>query len=410
MLNDSTKQNLLDKILNSKEFAYSPIYSHYLKYLVEASIKGRVLKETTIAIEVFSKEADFNPAEDTIVRSHTYSLRKKLERYYFTEGKNDKYRLKIPKGHYEAQFIQSTENFYSPKFFLYYLRTYYQLVIILLLLMVIFTLWLSIRSVQKQLTQFVTLDKNDPIWGEYLQSQLPILIVPGDHFVYNMYWDKFDRVIGVRDVLINSSEEFDSLRTRYPELRLTPPSEPYFPYHSVWSLPPILSLFLNANQKPILRKSSDLNPQILDMYNLIFVGSIKTLYSLRHTMARSHLSFGIAPHRIIYTVPDSSAVPPKIYTTNLHSSGPNEDLVIAVKLPGPVKNSIFIIASYHSLGAPHIVQYLISPEQRAELEKIFLQKYKHIPKYFEILFRVVGIDKTAYTTQILVCNQLEEEK
>jgi hypothetical protein len=409
MLNDSTRQNLVDKILNSKEFCYSPIYSHYLKYLVESSLKGRVLKETTIAIEVFGKEADFNPAEDTIVRSHTYSLRKKLERYYFTEGKNDKYRLKIPKGHYEAQFIQASDDFYSPKVLLYFFQNYYQLIIIVFLLIGSAALWLNNRSIQKQLNRITTLDKNDPIWGEYIQSKLPILIVPGDHFVYNMYFDKFDRIIGVRDVLINSNGDFDSLRAHYPDLKLTPPSEPYFPYHSVWSLPPLLSLFLSSNQKPILRKSSDLNPQILDMYNLIFVGSIKTLYTLKYAMARSHFDFSIAPHRITYTAPDTTA-PPQVYTTNLHSSGPNEDLTIAVKVPGPVKNSIFIIASYHSLGAPQIVQYLISPEQRVDLEKIFYQKYNHIPRYFEILFRVIGIDKTAYNTQILVCNQLEEDK
>ena len=406
MLNDSTRQNLLEKILNSKEFCFSPIYSHYLKYLVDSSLKGKVLKETTIAIEVFGKEADFNPAEDTIVRSHTYSLRKKLERYYFTEGKNDKYCLKIPKGHYEAQFIQAAENFYTPKFLFYFLHNYYQLILIVLLLLGLVILWFNSRSIQKQLDSYSVIDKNDPIWGEYLQSTLPILIVPGDHFVYNMYFNEFDRIIGVRDGRINTSDEFDTLRLQHPELRLTPPSEPYFPYHSVWSLPPLLSLFLSANQKPILRKSSDINPQILDMYNLVFVGSIKTLYTLKHTLARSHLNFEIAPHRIIYTVPDSTA--PRIYSTNLHSSGPNEDLVIAVKLPGPVKNSIFIIASYHSLGAPHIVQYLITPEQRKELDEIFIEKYRHIPKYFEILFRVVGIDKTAYTTQVLVCNEIAE--
>jgi hypothetical protein len=406
MLNDSTRQNLLEKILNSKEFCYSPIYSHYLKYLVESSLKGKALKETTIAIEVFGKEADFNPAEDTIVRSHTYSLRKKLERYYFTEGKNDKYRLKIPKGHYEAQFVQAAENFYTPKFLFYFLHNYYQIIIIVLLLLGLIILWFNSRAIQRKLDSYTVLPKDDPIWGDYLQSTMPILIVPGDHFVYNMEFREFDRIIGVRDGRINTSDEFDTLRQQHPDLRLTPPSEPYFPYHSVWSLPPLMTLFLSAHQKPILRKSSDINPQILDMYNLVFVGSIKTLYTLRHTLARSHLSYEIAPHRIFYMVPDSTA--PRIYTTNLHSSGPNEDLVIAVKLPGPVKNSIFIIASYHSLGAPHIVQYLTSLDQRKELDDIFIQKYGQVPRYFEILFRVIGIDKTAYTTQVLVCNQLEE--
>ena len=90
MFSDTTREKLLEKILNSNEFSNSSIYGNYLTYLVKAAIEGITLKETTIAIEFFGKDADFNPAEDTIVRSHTYTLRKKLERYYFTEGRKDK--------------------------------------------------------------------------------------------------------------------------------------------------------------------------------------------------------------------------------------------------------------------------------------------------------------------------------
>ena len=77
---EATQNKLLEKILKSKEFSHSKIYQSYLTYLVESSRKGKDLKETVIAIEVFGKDASFNPAEDTIVRSHTYTLRKKLER------------------------------------------------------------------------------------------------------------------------------------------------------------------------------------------------------------------------------------------------------------------------------------------------------------------------------------------
>ncbi len=103
MLNRSQKLNLVEKILASKEFSGSKVYQNYLTYLVNATEDGKALKEITIAMEVFGKDADFNPAEDTIVRSHTYSLRKKLESYYLLEGKEDRFQLMIPKGHYEVQ-------------------------------------------------------------------------------------------------------------------------------------------------------------------------------------------------------------------------------------------------------------------------------------------------------------------
>ena len=78
MITPATQKKYLEKILNSKEFSGSKIYKSYLTYLIDAANEGKELKETTIAIEVFGKDAGFNPAEDTIVRSHTYNLRKKL--------------------------------------------------------------------------------------------------------------------------------------------------------------------------------------------------------------------------------------------------------------------------------------------------------------------------------------------
>jgi hypothetical protein len=232
------------------------------------------------------------------------------------------------------------------------------------------------------------------------------MLVSGDHFMYNLYIKDLDREVGVRDVLINSEEDLASLKSQHPDWNITPYPEPYFPYHSIWGLQPIFKIFYSRHLNPILRMSSDINPQILDEYNIIFVGSIKTLYILKHTLSETNFDFEISPHKIIYSDPESDSV--KVYTTNLHSSGPNEDLVLAVKMQGPRSNPIFLIASFHSLGAPDIANFLIDPERRAVLHQKFIEKEGSIPKYFEILFRVTGIDKTAYSTEILICNKLEK--
>jgi hypothetical protein len=398
---DISHKKLLEKILNSNEFAHSKIYQTFLTYLVESAATGKDLKEITIAIEVFGKDSSFNPAEDTIVRSHTYTLRKKLESYYFHEGREDKYRLKIPKGHYETKFVPVSEDQHPAKtLFLKLVKNYYILVILILSCLLAFV-YFHLKTMETQLKRYQMIDRNDPFWKEYLQSDLPILIAVGDHFFFDEYLEKYQQTVAIRHPKINSIEDFHAL---YPNLSVQPSSEPYFPYHSIWSLSPIFSLLFSVNKTPILRKSSDISPQILDEYNIIFLGSIKTLYKLKHTLLKSHFRFEISPHKIIYTPPDSSEV--QIFETSLHSPGPNEDLVLAVKLPGPEKNSIFIIASYHSLGAPEITNYLTSPSKRIKLDQIFEEKYGKIPQYFEILFRVTGIDKTAYSTNILVCNKL----
>lgn len=406
MFSDTTREKLLEKILNSNEFSNSSIYGNYLTYLVKAAIEGITLKETTIAIEFFGKDADFNPAEDTIVRSHTYTLRKKLERYYFTEGRKDKYRLRIPKGHYETIFEEAANNIYSSAYVLNVLKKYYPLFIILILIGTIIQLMHLNKIKQDKLEAYQVINPENFIWKEYIHSELPILIVPGDHFTFDIYSQKFDRSFSVRDVTINSMADLDALKEKFGDNTLQPSPEPYFPYHSIWGLPPVLSVLFSANQKPILRKSSDISAQVLDEYNIIFLGSIKTLYTLKHAVERSHFDYTISPHTVIYNPPDSSDA--QIFKTSLHSTGQNEDLVLALKLPGPAKNITFIIASFHSLGVPEIANYLVDEERSKELKQLFIDKYSHTPKYFEILFKVVGIDKTAYSTEILIYNEIED--
>jgi len=407
MLHESAQKKLLEKIVNSSEFVASKIYASYLSYLVEATNQERTLKEITIAIEFFGKDSTFNPAEDTIVRAHTYTLRKKLENYYLNEGKDDEYRLRIPKGHYEAKFVQASEELYHSKKFFRWLKKKYYLVVIGLLVCLAAFFCIKYQVNLHQLHKYQFVEKNDPIWKDYLRSQLPVMIVVGDHFFFDEYNPKYNQVVSIRYGRINSSEDLTALKAQYPDDSVRPTDEPYFPYHSIWSLPPILNMLFAVDQKPLMRKSSSISPQILGEYNIIFVGSIKTLYILKHTLSNTHFNFEILPHKVTYTPPDSGE--PQIFRTSLHSAGPNEDLVLALKLPGPTNNSIFIIASYHSLGAPEVVTYLTQTETRTSIEQQFIEKYGAMPRFFEILFRVTGIDKTAYSNEMLVYNAIEKK-
>ena len=401
----SEQKRCLQKILSSKDFSGSKVYGSYLAYLVEATESGKSLKETTIALEFFGKNADFNPAEDTIVRSHTYNLRKKLESYYHTDGKEDKFRIRIPKGHYEVAFEPHSErqSFKRIATTLRSRNSFYILAIIALALLLVFV-WLRLRGVERNLQEYQQIDKTDAIWGEYLKSDLPVLIAIGDHFFFNEHSGTYQNLLALRDGKINSLEDLEAFKSEHPDRHVGPADEPYFPYHSIWSLPPILTLFYSVHQQPILRKASALSPQMLGEYNMIFVGSIKTLYILKHTLAKSRFRFEISPHKITYHPPGTDSV--QVFETSTHSTGPNDDLVLAVKLPGPAHNSIFIIASYHSLGAPEIARYLTVPSMRFELENMFRKKFGQVPEYFEVLFRVTGIDKTAYTTEVLVYNSV----
>src|SRR4030042_2802502 len=102
---DKEITDIVHSILESKEFRDSPVYKNLLSYLVESTLSNNVPKEITIAIDVFGKDANFNANKDSTVRYHIHILRKKLDEYYRNEGREDKIRLVIPKGHYEIEFV-----------------------------------------------------------------------------------------------------------------------------------------------------------------------------------------------------------------------------------------------------------------------------------------------------------------
>jgi hypothetical protein len=95
----------LDRVLNSETFRRTPSLRHLLEYLVTRTIEGYAdqIKESIIAIDVFSRPQDFDGRVDNIVRVQAHRLRKLLETYYGEEGRDNKIRFSVPKGSYIPQ-------------------------------------------------------------------------------------------------------------------------------------------------------------------------------------------------------------------------------------------------------------------------------------------------------------------
>ncbi|WP_158823603.1 hypothetical protein [Granulicella sp. S156] len=63
------------------------------------------IPEHEIACKVLGRREGFNPNDDNIVRVQAGHLRKKLEQYFATEGREEPYVLEIPKGAYVPRFV-----------------------------------------------------------------------------------------------------------------------------------------------------------------------------------------------------------------------------------------------------------------------------------------------------------------
>src|SRR5262249_34980246 len=99
----------LERLLQSRVLQGSETLKAFLRYVVLESINNQEghLKEYTIAAEVFGRNSDYDPRNDSIVRVQAGRLRSKIQEYYATEGKHDKVLIDLPKGHYNAVFSYS---------------------------------------------------------------------------------------------------------------------------------------------------------------------------------------------------------------------------------------------------------------------------------------------------------------
>ena len=70
----------LSVLLSSTAFAQADRLKRFLRYVVEETVAGRGegLKEYSIGVEVFDREASFDPRTDPIVRVQARRLRARL--------------------------------------------------------------------------------------------------------------------------------------------------------------------------------------------------------------------------------------------------------------------------------------------------------------------------------------------
>ena len=108
---------LIERILESEEFRRAAQLRKILRYACKVAIlrPQEGLSEVEVACNVLERRLDFDPSTDNIVRAQFSHLRRKLERYFETEGKDEPLLLSIPKGNYIPVFIPARHRELAPE-------------------------------------------------------------------------------------------------------------------------------------------------------------------------------------------------------------------------------------------------------------------------------------------------------
>jgi hypothetical protein len=96
----------LERLLANPFFSHSRRFPSFLRFIVSQTLLGRtdLLKERTLGIEVFGKSANYDTANDPIVRVTAAEIRKRIAQYYQDPAHEHELRLSLPPGSYVPKF------------------------------------------------------------------------------------------------------------------------------------------------------------------------------------------------------------------------------------------------------------------------------------------------------------------
>jgi hypothetical protein len=110
---EDPRWQLAQRIAASGTLGRSRLLADFLLYIVDRHIRNRAdeITEQQIGVLVFGRAEGYDASEDNIVRSYARNLRKRLDEYFATEGREESLLLEIPRGGYAPSFsTRSLEN------------------------------------------------------------------------------------------------------------------------------------------------------------------------------------------------------------------------------------------------------------------------------------------------------------
>jgi hypothetical protein len=98
--------NDLERVLASAQFHSSRKCTRFLRHVVECALDQQLdrLKERTIGVDVFERDALYDTNQDPVVRGTAGEVRKRLAQYYLASSRPDEIRFSLPAGSYVPEF------------------------------------------------------------------------------------------------------------------------------------------------------------------------------------------------------------------------------------------------------------------------------------------------------------------
>jgi hypothetical protein len=351
-----SRQQLLERILVSRQFAHAHTLKRILRYLCEAAEdpENPSPKEYDIALRAMGRPPSFDPRTDPVVRVSVASIRDRLLAYFATEGAGEPLRLYIPKGQYGAVFLE-----------------------------------------QGATEPVVEHEKSPPslakFWAPYFSGQAANVIVYTEPLFFRDDHGRFLRDIYVNDPAVSAKE----LQRKLPQfnVRQLSPSFHYLSAGEVHCMLSISRMFHELGIPVETRNSRTASWNELGNCNLVLLGSTRT-NSFLDALQGDNSFIATADH-----IENRAPAPgeQECYRGHRYLDGKLPRLseyAVVTRRPG-LKPDRFVttIAANHGRaigGAGHI----LTLEDRVEglLERMKLAPEEQLPAHFQLLIHVEMIN------------------
>lgn len=380
----------LEKILTSSTFENKESKKNLLRFLYTSTKEGKSLHEIDIALDFFKRDDNFNPGEDTIVRVNIYKLRTLLEKYYESEGTKDSLIFDLPKGSYSLQILKRGEQKKQITKKSKYKVFIYILLFISLIVNLIFLLDKELKSELKR----------NPVWTDYLKSDLPVCITLGDPFFFRATQDSTDEGIVVRDITINSPEDLaksDEEKFFNKNMKISPLDYPYLSTNNMRPLPDIISVFAKADKEIRLQTLSETNIEDIKRSNQVFIGNINSFGFFNKFLEKTSISLHTNPREIIIDKGADSLVlkvPEQVHGYYL-------DYAFMVKVPGVNNTIISLLGDFHASGIMGLSNFITNEASISDLKKQISKEHGKFPEFFEIVVKVTSYNYYDFKTEVI---------
>ena len=303
------------------------------------------------------------------------------------EGKNDPILFTIPKGNYRIVFKENRPN--STKVIL---QKWWIIAGFLAVLFVSF--YFIVHKPHFSQTHKSSIHQH-VLWVDLFENKKPILLVFGDYYLFR---DE-SAPVGFRYIRyfqINSDKDFNKMLPDTADNYITT-GHTFIGKFSLWTLNELRNLLPDGSNIE-LKLASDLNWSDLKKYNIIFVGPLKTLRILKHSLKNLNVSYNVHPNELVFKDQDMDTTF-SYHAAKVAETGYERDYTLAAKLPGPNNNVIYIFSSTHDIGHISTVHALTRYSELIKFNDVFQGMKDNC--FFLAIFEVQGFERTSFSPSLL---------